>query len=71
MYLFIFNGIYAVIAFTKEEAKEKLVPYLAFGHGWYLDSDAECKSEQGHLIVEQFPINDGVIILSEKLCKKE
>ena len=63
MYLFIFNGIYAVIANTKQEAKEKLCRILPPYYKWFLKDTAECKSDQGRLIIAQKPIVDDVIVL--------
>ena len=63
MKLFIFNGNYAVIAETKEEAKQKLAPYLKPEHKWYVSYYAEDLYSQGHLKIWEKEIIDDVIRL--------
>ena len=65
MYLFIFNGIYAVLADTKQEAKRKLAnyPHLHPYHKWYFEKSAEDPTEQGYLSIQQKDIVSGVIVL--------
>jgi len=61
--LYIFNGIYGVIATSKEEAKRKVAIHLRTDHQWYLRDDAECTVNQGHLVIEEREIADDVVIL--------
>lgn len=64
--LFLFNGIYAVVAINKAAAKSRLVGKLKPGHEWYLKEDAENVTEQGHLVIQEFLLKDEVAIISKK-----
>jgi len=66
MKLYIFNGNYAVVAGSKEEAREKLAPHLEQGHNWYLRPDAENPREQGHLTVRELKLDKDVAYLGDR-----
>ena len=60
MKLYIFNGLYAVLASSFDEAKTKLGPHLVPDHKWYLREGVENPQEQGHLTVREIALVNGV-----------